>query len=140
MHTRKNKPKTRVLFDLPMLEITKIREDATRREAQNQIESPKDTNPEASLTFVWSLRKHFGGGGRGGPGHGTYGILLPPLGIEPVPLALAGRSLNHQGKVSQLGTILIYLPGFRESPRNSPFFVTLSKNRSARHKLVSQRR
>ena len=66
MHTRKNKPKTthRVLFDLPMLEITKIREDATRREAQNQIESPKDTNPEASLTLVWSLRKHFGGGGR----------------------------------------------------------------------------
>lgn len=49
-----------------MLEITKIREDATRREAQNQIESPKDTNPEASLTFVWSLRKHFGGGVGGG--------------------------------------------------------------------------
>ena len=144
MHTRKNKPKTthRVLFDLPMLEITKIREDATRREAQNQIESPKDTNPEASLTLVWSLRKHFGGGGGGGggPGHGAYGILLPPPGIEPVTLALAGRSLNHQGKVSQLGSILTYLPGFRELPRNSPFFVTLSKNRSARHKLVSQRR
>ena len=110
------------------------------RDAQNQrTESPKDTNPEASLTFVWSLRKHFGWVGGGGPGHGAYGMLLPPPGIEPVPLALAGRSLKPRKRFS-VGTILFYLPGFRESPRNSPFFVTRSKNQSARHKLVSQSR
>lgn len=83
MHTRENKQKTtnRVLFDLPMLEFTKIREEATEGGSEsNRV--PKDTNPEASLTPVWSLRKHFGVGGGGGPGHGAYGILLPPPGIN----------------------------------------------------------